>query len=34
MEFRNSIDTTGVDIPQAIVDYILKVGQGGVGLEG
>jgi len=34
MEFRNSIDTTGVDIPQAIVDYILKVGRGGVGLEG
>ncbi|HEV2065574.1 MAG TPA: RimK family alpha-L-glutamate ligase, partial [Thermomicrobiales bacterium] len=26
MEFRNSIDTTGVDIPARIVDYVLKVG--------
>lgn len=26
MEFRNSIHTTGVDIPARIVDYILKVG--------
>jgi [lysine-biosynthesis-protein LysW]--L-2-aminoadipate ligase len=25
MEFRNSIDTTGVDIPGKIVDYVLKV---------
>ncbi|NLF14963.1 MAG: lysine biosynthesis protein LysX, partial [Anaerolineaceae bacterium] len=28
MEFRNSIDTTGVDIPNKIVDYVLKVGRG------
>ncbi len=28
MEFRNSIDTTGVDIPEVVVDYIIKVGQG------
>jgi [lysine-biosynthesis-protein LysW]--L-2-aminoadipate ligase len=27
MEFRNSIDTTGVDIPGRIVDYVLAVGQ-------
>lgn len=26
MEFRNSIDTTGVNIPAKIVDYVLKVG--------
>jgi [lysine-biosynthesis-protein LysW]--L-2-aminoadipate ligase len=26
MEFRNSIDTTGVDIPGKIVDYTLEVG--------
>ena len=26
MEFRNSIHTTGVDIPAKIVDYVLKVG--------
>jgi [lysine-biosynthesis-protein LysW]--L-2-aminoadipate ligase len=26
MEFRNSIDTTGVDIPAKIVDYVLAVG--------
>jgi [lysine-biosynthesis-protein LysW]--L-2-aminoadipate ligase len=26
MEFRNSIDTTGVDIPGRIVDYVLAVG--------
>lgn len=25
MEFRNSIDTTGVDIPDRVVDYVLKV---------
>ena len=31
MEFRNSIDTTGVNIPDAVVDYVLKVGQGEVG---
>ncbi|RMF04285.1 MAG: lysine biosynthesis protein LysX [Chloroflexi bacterium] len=28
MEFRNSIDTTGVNIPDVVVDYILKVGRG------
>jgi [lysine-biosynthesis-protein LysW]--L-2-aminoadipate ligase len=28
MEFRNSIDTTGVDIPARIVDYVLRVGVG------
>jgi [lysine-biosynthesis-protein LysW]---L-2-aminoadipate ligase len=28
MEFRNSIDTTGVDIPARIIDYTLKVGRG------
>ena len=28
MEFRNSIDTTGVDIPARIVDYVVAVGQG------
>jgi [lysine-biosynthesis-protein LysW]--L-2-aminoadipate ligase len=27
MEFRNSIDTTGVDIPGKIVDYVMAVGQ-------
>ena len=27
MEFRNSIDTTGVDIPGRIVDYVMSVGQ-------
>jgi [lysine-biosynthesis-protein LysW]--L-2-aminoadipate ligase len=27
MEFRNSIDTTGVDIPSRIVDYVLRVGE-------
>jgi [lysine-biosynthesis-protein LysW]--L-2-aminoadipate ligase len=27
MEFRNSIDTTGVDIPAKIVDYVLAVGR-------
>lgn len=28
MEFRNSIDTTGVNIPARIIDYVLKVGGG------
>jgi [lysine-biosynthesis-protein LysW]--L-2-aminoadipate ligase len=28
MEFRNSIETTGVDIPGRIVDYVLEVGRG------
>lgn len=27
MEFRNSIDTTGVNIPAMIVDYVVKVGR-------
>ena len=27
MEFRNSIDTTGVNIPARIVDYVMTVGQ-------
>jgi len=27
MEFRNSIDTTGVDIPSRIVDHVLSVGR-------
>ncbi|MBM4306264.1 MAG: lysine biosynthesis protein LysX [Deltaproteobacteria bacterium] len=27
MEFRNSIDTTGVNIPAKVVDYVLKVGK-------
>jgi [lysine-biosynthesis-protein LysW]--L-2-aminoadipate ligase len=26
MEFRNSIDTTGVNIPARVVDYVIKVG--------
>ncbi len=28
MEFRNSIDTTGVNIPETVVDYVVKVGKG------
>jgi [lysine-biosynthesis-protein LysW]--L-2-aminoadipate ligase len=27
MEFRNSIDTTGVDIPSKVVDYVIEVGR-------
>jgi [lysine-biosynthesis-protein LysW]--L-2-aminoadipate ligase len=27
MEFRNSIDTTGVDIPGKIIDYVIAVGE-------
>jgi [lysine-biosynthesis-protein LysW]--L-2-aminoadipate ligase len=27
MEFRNSIDTTGVNIPARVIDYVLDVGQ-------
>jgi [lysine-biosynthesis-protein LysW]--L-2-aminoadipate ligase len=27
MEFKNSITTTGVNIPAKIVDYVLKVGE-------
>jgi len=33
MEFRNSIDTTGVNIPDVVVDYIMKVGRGDVKLN-
>lgn len=29
MEFRNSIDTTGVNIPAKIVDYVMEVGEAG-----
>ncbi|HET9659930.1 MAG TPA: lysine biosynthesis protein LysX [Thermomicrobiales bacterium] len=29
MEFRNSIDTTGVNIPAKIVDYVIEVGKAG-----
>jgi [lysine-biosynthesis-protein LysW]--L-2-aminoadipate ligase len=29
MEFRNSIDTTGVNIPAKVVDYVLEVGRSG-----
>jgi [lysine-biosynthesis-protein LysW]--L-2-aminoadipate ligase len=25
MEFRNSIDTTGVNIPAKVVDYVVEV---------
>ena len=28
MEFKNSIEPTGVDIPAHIVDYVLDVGEG------
>jgi [lysine-biosynthesis-protein LysW]--L-2-aminoadipate ligase len=27
MEYRNSIDTTGVDIPNRIIDYVVRVGE-------
>ena len=27
IEFRNSISTTGVDIPNKIIDYVLAVGR-------
>jgi [lysine-biosynthesis-protein LysW]--L-2-aminoadipate ligase len=30
MEFRNSIDTTGVNIPDRVIDYVLQVGHGDV----
>jgi [lysine-biosynthesis-protein LysW]---L-2-aminoadipate ligase len=30
MEFRNSIDTTGVNIPGKIVDYLIAVARGEV----
>ncbi len=26
MEFRNSIDTTGVNIPSRVIDYVIEVG--------
>jgi len=29
MEFKNSITTTGVNIPKLIVDYVLQIGRGG-----
>jgi len=32
MEFRNSIETTGVDIPGLIVEHVRRVAQGGEGL--
>ena len=28
IEFRNSITTTGVNIPDKIIDYVLAVGRG------
>ena len=28
MEFRNSIDTTGVDIPARVAEYVVRVGRG------
>jgi [lysine-biosynthesis-protein LysW]--L-2-aminoadipate ligase len=28
MEFRNSIDTTGVNIPEVVANYVVKVGRG------
>jgi [lysine-biosynthesis-protein LysW]--L-2-aminoadipate ligase len=31
MEFRNSIDTTGVNIPAKVIDYVLDVAQNGAG---
>lgn len=34
MEFRNSIKPTGVDIPARMIDYVLKVGEGEVVLDG
>ena len=26
MEFRNSIDTTGVNIPGVVADYVMRIG--------
>lgn len=34
MEFRNSIDTTGVNIPAVVVDYVVKVGRGEIEQDG
>ena len=31
MEFKNSIHTTGVNIPKHIVDYVIQVGEGDIG---
>ena len=31
MEFRNSIDTTGVNIPAKVVDYVLEVARTAAG---
>ena len=31
MEFKNSIQPTGVNIPKHIVDYVIKVGEGKIG---
>ena len=31
MEFRNSIEPTGVDIPERIVDYVIRIGEGRTG---
>jgi [lysine-biosynthesis-protein LysW]--L-2-aminoadipate ligase len=28
IEFRNSIATTGVNIPEKVIDYLLAVGEG------
>ena len=28
MEFRNSIDTTGVNIPAKMIDYVIEVAEG------
>jgi [lysine-biosynthesis-protein LysW]--L-2-aminoadipate ligase len=30
MEFKNSIDVTGVDIPGKIADYVVRVGKGAI----
>jgi len=30
MEFKNSVDITGVDIPGIIVDYVVQVAQGAI----
>jgi len=29
MEFRNSIDTTGVNIPAKVIDYVIQVARAG-----
>ena len=29
MEFRNSVDTTGVNIPEKILDYAVEIGRHG-----